>query len=738
MSQSNPGNSQLNSPQANSQALLDELRTAADRARDERLKLARLVKHSAELPIGQPSRTETSMTPDARFVALSQQIEQLEQKVSDKLDSLDQVQEDIESRSQYLESLRHTITDTTRAFVTQVEQAQHFKAHVDAAKQHVKMSAGRVVEDIRQHLSEYEGPIAKRIEQLTEMDEQIDKRIARMQQMHKQAGDAVDQHLLAALRSAKEQASDLAKPVKEEVDKHLLAQSKVIEQAIQAKIAELDVDVEEALSPLTQRFDAIVAQAQGRADELAESLPQRIESLVAESQSKADGLAQSLPSRIDAVSEEVNRKVDEISETLPKLIESRIADAQRKADDLANSFPNKVELMVAEQVEKARAVLVKQADDLIAGLDEKAVEQAGERIRQRVANSLDDYLAEADEHAGGYVDGLIAKLNEARVQAVTQFQSSVQTIEADCSIDREQMKLRLDEELKRLTELADQRISHAQDIVEGASDGIHRKATAAVESALRIADKKIEEYESSSVEQIRLIDQGIDHSIDRSQQRLQEFEKEARKQGDEAVDIAGNAIAKAQERLAKFEAGITQRIANAVQSVDDSVLAIDERMGRVEQDASARVMQIVDLAEESGRSVAQSIAALSESARATAADAQADLDEKLDAFENISAEALKTAEQTLRSNITELRDSSRAMIEVVTRQVKAQASEIEPQTIEVINQAEQTMRRRIGEMRDGAQSMVELTVSRLESQLNDVKAKAQQAAFKGVEKNDAA
>jgi len=716
VSQSNPGNSQTKTAQASSQALLDELRHAADRARDERLKLARLVKHSAELPVSQSAGTELGSTPDARFVALSQQIEKLEQTVADKIQSLEQVQEDIESRSQYLESLRHTITDTTRAFVTQVEQAQHFKAHVDAAKQHVKMSAGRVVEDIRQHLSEYEGPIAKRIEQLTEMDEQIDKRIARMQQMHKQAGEAVDQHLLAALRSAKEQAADLAQPVKEEVDKHLVAQSKVIEQAIQAKIAELDVDVEEALSPLTKRFDAIVAQAQGKADSLAQSLPQRIESLVAEAQSKADDLAQSLPKRIESLAEQ----------------------AQSKADHLAESLPQRMEALVAEQVEKVRAQVVKQADELIKGLDEEALDQAGQRIRERIANSLDGYLAEADQQAGGYVDGLITKLDEAREDAVLRFQESVQTIEADCSIDREQMMLRLDEEVKRLTELADQRMAHARDIVEGASDGIHRKATATVESALRLADKKIEDYESASVEQIRLIDQGIEHSIERSRQHLHEFEREARKQGDEAVDIADNAITKAQERLAQFEAGIAQRIATATQTVDDSVQSIDERMNRVEQDASARVMQIVDLAEESGRSVADSIAALSDSAQATAARAQADLDEKLHAFENISAEALKTAEQTLRSNITELRDSSRAMIEVVTRQVKAQANEIEPQTIEVINQAEQTMRRRLGELRDGAQSMVELTVSRLESQLNDVKAKAQHAAFKGVEPKDAA
>lgn len=673
MSQSNTGNAKANSPQASSQALLNELRTAADRARDERLKLARLVKHSSELPIGQASAsTDTATTPDARFVALSQQVEQLEQSVGEKLKALDQVQQDIESRSQYLESLRHTITDTTRAFVTQVEQAQHFKAHVDAAKQHVKMSAGRVVEDIRQHLSEYEGPIAKRIEQLNEMDEQIDKRIARMQQMHKQAGEAVDQHLLGALRTAKEQAGELAQPVKEQLDQHLLAQAKKVDDAIQAKISELDVDVEEALSPLTERFDRIISEAQNKADLLADTMPDRLESLV------------------------------------------------------------------AEQIEKIRGNLAEQADDLIKGLDDETIEKVGQRIQERIAASLDGYLAEADQHAGGYVDGLIAKLDVAREEAVTSFHESVKAIEANCSIDREKLLHGLDEEVQRLTELAEGRVTHAQEIVEKASDGIHRRASASVESALRTADEKLDEFEAASVEQIRLIDEGIDHGIEQSRQRLQDFEQQARKQGDEATDIANGAIAKAQERLAQFEAGIAQRIATATQTVNDSVQSVDDRLHRVEQDASARVMQIVDLAEESGRSVADSITALSASAQTTAVKAQADLDEKLDAFEKISAQALQTAEQTLRSNVSELRDSSRAMIEIVSKQVKAQAAQIEPQTVEVISQAEEAMRRRLGELRDGAQSMVELTVSRLESQLNDVKSKAQQAAFKGIQPKDAA
>ncbi|MGB0766920.1 MAG: hypothetical protein ACPGYV_04345 [Phycisphaeraceae bacterium] len=673
MPQSNPGQSPLQSHQASSQALLDELRLAADRARDERLKLARLVKHSADLPVSGPTPDPVAQTTDdARFVTLAQQVESLEQAVEDKLASLTKVQGEIEHRAQYLESLRHTITDTTRAFVNQVEEAQHFKAHIDAAKQHVKMSAGKVAEDVRQKLAQTERPIADRLTQLDEMDRQIDQRIARMQQMHKQASEAVDKHLLAALRTAKEQAADLAQPLKEAVDQHLADQSEKIERAIQAKIAALDVDVEEALRPLTERFDAIVDNAQGKADALAESLPKRIEALV------------------------------------------------------------------SEQTDVIRKHLAEQATQIVGGIDEETLKQAEAVIHEKIAIALDGYLAKADEEAGGYVDGLIAKLDDSREQAIGRFLDSVQKIEVDCSIDREQMLAKLGDEVDRLRTLADERVANAQRVVEEAADGIHARAASAVDAALNSADAKLDAYESAAVEHLRAIDDGIEHGIEQSRKRLADHDKLARKLGTEALETTESAIAAAQQRLAQFEAGITQRIGLATQSVDEAVGSIDGRLERVEQDASARIMQIVDLAENSGKAVADSIASLADSAEQTAERAQADLDEKLEAFENISAEALKRAEQTLRENIGELRDSSRAMIEVVSRQVKAQANDIEPQTREVIQQAEQTMRRRIGELRDSAQSMVELTVSRLEAQLDEVKTKAQHAAFKGVKPNDAA
>jgi len=726
VSQSSPGQPtpSPDAHQASSQALLDELRSAADRARDERLKLARLVKHSAELPVNSASQNRSEQAPaaapqagpvsDARLSALAEQVERLEQAVSDKRVALEQSQRDINSRTQYLESLRHTITDTTQAFMTQVEEAQHFKAHVDAAKQHVRMSAGRVVEEVRQQLIDLDTPINERINQLNDLDKQIDQRIARMQQMHKQANEAVNQHLSSALRTAKEQAAELSDPIKQEIDAYLIAQRAKMESAIHEKIKALDVDVEDALAPVTQRFDELVAESDGK-----------VEKLVAESEQKVHELVKSAQGRVDMVA----KGLDPITEQIERVV----ADAQAKADLFAETLPDRIETEISTQFDALRGRIAEQAKSIVDGLDEQAMEQAGQVIHERVAQSLDTYLSKAEAEAGGYVDGLIAKLDSARDEAVDAYKQSIQDIEADTQLDRDQAIAKLDEEAKRIKAKVDERIEHAQSVLEQATDGIVTRAASVVDSALQNADKKLEDYESAAVDHLRAIDDGIEHEIEASRKRLVEFEKQTKKQGEDAVRIVEDGIAEAQKRLSGFESGITQRISLAVKSTDEATGSIDERLDKVEKDAARRIMQMVELAETSGNAVAESIDELSQSAQATAERAQQDLDEKLRAFEHISAEALRTAEDTLRENIGELRDSSRAMIEMVGRQVKAQAGEIEPQTREVISQAEQTMRRRIGELRDAAQSMVDITVTRLESQLEEVKAKAQQQAFEGVE-----
>ncbi|XAL99780.1 hypothetical protein OT109_00015 [Phycisphaeraceae bacterium D3-23] len=253
-------------------ALVRDLHAAADRARDERLRLAQAQKQQqAQLD------TQGGPAPVDQIVKLTDKIRQLDRVVQDRLDTLAKTQREIDIRTERVNAMRHVIQTATDAFAAQVESAQQFKCDIDAAKRAVRDSAGEVADEVRQQLAQTEEPIATRLKQLVEMDRAIDKRVSRMQQMHKQAAESVDKHLARALNDAKEQATELAAPIKQELDKHLLRRTQAIEEAVQAKIAELDVDVEDALAATFDevRRDRCRGQRPGRCARRVAARPDR-------------------------------------------------------------------------------------------------------------------------------------------------------------------------------------------------------------------------------------------------------------------------------------------------------------------------------------------------------------------------------------------------------------------------------------------------------------------------------
>ena len=319
-----------------SRALIRDLHAAADRARDERLRLAQAHKQQQ-----QSLDQRGGPAPVEQVENLTTTIQKLERAVQDRLDTLAQAEQAIDHRAERINTLRHVIQAATDAFTTQVENAQQFKCDTDAAKQAVRDSAGEVTEVVRQALAKTEEPIAARLKQLVEMDRSIDQRIGRMQQMHKQAADAVDRQLLRALNNAKEQAAELAAPMKAELDKHLLVRAQALEEAVHAKIAELDVDIEEALSPLTTRFDGIVSVAQQQADALAKALPARLdrameERLVTVRDTITKQVEQLLAGNDDAVIAQMSERYQQqVTQQLEAMEEQHDTQARAVADELA-------------------------------------------------------------------------------------------------------------------------------------------------------------------------------------------------------------------------------------------------------------------------------------------------------------------------------------------------------------------------------------------------------------------
>ncbi|MEM9414257.1 MAG: hypothetical protein AAGA29_02110 [Planctomycetota bacterium] len=345
-------------------ALIRELHAAADRARDERLRLAQAQKQQrAHLD------TQGGPAPADQVVKLTDKIQQLDRVVQDRLDTLAQTQHEIDIRTERVNAMRHVIQAATDAFAAQVEHAQQFKCDIDAAKQAVQACAGEVAEEVRQHLAQTEEPIATRLKQLVEMDRAIDKRVARMQQMHKQAAEAVDKHLARALNDAKEQATELAAPIKAELDRHLVERTGALEQAVQAKIAELDVDVEDALAPLTRRFDAVVADAGRRVDTLAASLPERVDDVLQrritqgladldkQAQAQLAGLEADAAKRVTSITRIAQASGQSLAAALAKLADESRGKAEQAEQDIRRRA---VELR--KQSQHAAGLSVQQAD----------------------------------------------------------------------------------------------------------------------------------------------------------------------------------------------------------------------------------------------------------------------------------------------------------------------------------------------------------------------------------------
>lgn len=406
-------------PSPSSASLAADLRSAADRARDERLKLAAMVKQqNANVQLqGGPA-------PATQIAALSDKIQRLDDAIAQRLEKLDAVEQRIDERVAKLDDLQAAIAQSSKAFADQVEKAQHFKHHVDAAKQHVRMSAGQIVEDVRLHLESFEGPIAERLAALNELDEQMDKRVARMQQMHKQAGEAVDKHLLGALRQAKEQATTMVEPIKQELDTFLKDRAVAMEEAVQSKIAALDIDVEDALRPVTSRFEQIVAQAQAQAAELADALPGELD---ARCETHIEQLRETLLSQVSALMQGWDEKaIREAAERYRQEVGNKLGSMFDEVEHEAEVFSEKLSDRFEESRQAAAARFGMVIDELEADYDTRAQNLLGS-MREQIAEVIESaeqdariVAARAADIAASSADRALEQVNQSSAQVDEQ------------------------------------------------------------------------------------------------------------------------------------------------------------------------------------------------------------------------------------------------------------------------------------------------------------------------------
>lgn len=611
--------------------LAADLRSATDRARDERLKLAAMVKQ-------QQTTVQMHGGPAAadQVAALSEKIQKLDQAVATRLQALAKAESRMDERLARLDDLQDSITQASKAFTRQVEQAQHFKHHIDAAKQHVRMSAGQIVEDIRLHLQEFEGPIAERLAALNDLDDQIDKRIARMQQMHKQAGEAVDKHLLGALRQAKEQAASMTDPIKRELDQFLRDQALVMEKAIQDKVASLDVDVEDALRPVTERFEQVVAQARGQAAELADALPGELD---ARCETHIEQLRETLVAQVTALMQSGDEQVvEEAAGRYREAVGDKLGAMCDEIEHEADAFAQKL----GERFEQTRD----QAEARFAGVLDNLEMDSAERAA-KLADVMAERIDGLNERARAEVDATVAEVD----QSVSE---SLQTVLAEIE--------------KAAGEKVDAMLAGKRTDLEEMTGRFTKDIDTAFEQAIERIDAL-----RTQAEQTREQITGAEGEADQLTARLHAI-----------TDCIDESAAQAREQLTEFEAATGDRldgVENAAEArIEEIRDALAQHMRRIEQGAADRLDELTTTAEQAGHQVTDAIRAMTEDAKQQAGGYQA-----------VSRQAREEAQAAIRHELAELHSASKAMVEVVNRRLRTQLDETQATVDQVVQQLEQRL-----------------------------------------------
>jgi len=601
--------------------LVNELSAAADRARDERIRLAQALKQKQ----GQVADQGGIASAD-QVARLGEKITQLDKIVQARLDTLAQSSDTLDVRTAKLEDLQNAVDQTTQAFTKQVESAQHFKHHVDAAKKHVRMSSGQIIDDVKEHLAQFEGPIADRLVQLNDLDDAIDQRIARMQQMHKQAAEAVDKHLLAALRGAKEQAAELAAPIKEELDLYLKAQSQTIEQGIRSKIAELDVDVEDALSPLAAQFEKIVKRATDRADELAETLPAKLDAQI---DHQLGPLRERIAKRVDQVVSGIDPKV--------------LAKAEQRYRDQVNRFFTKTMADHEAQADKLAEDLDTRLDDALAKANTRYDTEA-----DQMRSTLSTLASKTMHAASRQAQALETRLEGAAEQATARVDEVIETLETQHARKADSLVEQLRTQLEALSQ-------QSQDQARSALDRVTDAVTLTAARSHALADEELTKIESQTANRVA----GLADLAQASGQRVSE-----------ALEAMGQAAsATAAQTQQQLDEQIDAMKARADQAVEPLTQMLAKKMSAFDQVAG----QAMEEAEETLR---KNLAELRSSAQAMAGSINTQLYRQIEGIAPEADAALKQAEHKLRQRIAELREGAQGMIESTSRQLENQLKEL--------------------------------------------------------------
>ncbi|MEM7682559.1 MAG: hypothetical protein AAF288_11435 [Planctomycetota bacterium] len=555
-----------------------QLESVLDRARDERLRLARLVKDYE-------GRLEQVSAPaSAEMVArLTDRIEALGRAVDGRFTRLDELELELDAREQRVQELEASAREATQALADRVRQAQGFSDHVDAAKQHVRLSAGAVVEDIQAALSGFEAPIAEQLERLQRIESSVQDRVQSVERL-------IEDRVTGLLGKAGTEAEAALAPVQDRLRKFAAVQAKALadaakqhrdalDQAALQKVSELDIDVEESIRPVAERFAQEVTDASAAVDGVVQTL--------------RDQIRREAEQQAASVADRMNRAVES---AIQQAVIERVGPYQDQAEAAAQAAVDgaieRLQAAHCEPVAKAEA----EAKRLIETAG-RAREQAAQAVRQlkgqaeTIRAAIDEAVNAASGQISGKADDLHGALAKALEAAQAQVDTAAEALAKGLAGRAEAIEAEVGQALQTRVQPAVEQVAQASKRCQTLAEQVE-SSTATVREQLaesqRLAEWRVSEFHKSQAaanealqdkwrEQLRALDHAVEQGRTAWQNERDAAAEQARKQiariGEQARRFADDAVDQTQKRLeaslAEFPAMAEQAALSTQAKVDD-------------------------------------------------------------------------------------------------------------------------------------------------------------------------
>lgn len=571
------------------QGLIADLNQTLERARDERLRLVRLMK-DCETRIGGGGGAPDAAPADEMRRVL-EKVSAVDAALTVRFERLQEAETTLDQRATKIERMETGMRGLSQQFARDMQRARDFDADVMDARGRIEREAAEVLDSLRGQLrGEFDaicGEVTQTVEQMQDVEQALVDKRCDAQRVVQQAAGMIEGQVARAAEEIEDHGRHVIESVHQQLGERIDQATGVLNDRVDAaqqqlhdKLTVIDADADRLIEPVRAAIDSALERGGRAADELAASLTGRLDGELTD---RLERHRDALAAREAQLCRELVERFDGHAAALRERLGRALRDAEGEALQRASeAVEGRVAAVVADARGRADDVTKSMQARLDACFDQVAceAENAAEKLRQMLA----DTGFEADRHAAALLERVEAQLRSKVVEAA----GLVEPFEQRARAIADRQRASLDEMADRFREAADRHVLHANEEVATAASAIQRKAGEVVAQFERDTHAVVEPLDRQLESRLAALRERGPRAVDEAMSQAHERLKDVRASASAMVKMVEEQLA---DRLEAMGPRAQARLASAQHALDER---IDQAHAQIEQRLAPLRSQTLD------------------------------------------------------------------------------------------------------------------------------------------------